>query len=405
MFFGKANKGTITAVIAINTESEMIHFYTQDRQDVKNYRARPFEEDFFDKFNNILARYRERNPQLPLDNVALVLPDHVVIMDTVTIPVITRKAMQNSLNVAIDSIYKNSDDILFNTFQAVQTKQIATYNISGVRKDLIDRLVDICEKNQITVQCVTFAANTLVNGAIVMNSKLKNGSGLVLDIKETFTRFAFVTKGRTTGFYSLPFGFNMLYRTRLAAEDVLFDHAPGELLVLNAKEKAKAKRLTMFGGEVELSEEEMQETEQDADWDDGNTQADKPFTVNEDGIFSSDAEALPQKAARKLPKFMQRPIPITREEYIYENFRIYIKWALDLLSGNPLITSLGEPEAVYVNMPADFQFLFNMVNDEQESNGILFAPLTDGKEDEKTVRNLELFGGLYTNQYNRNNNF
>ncbi len=45
------------------------------------------------------------------------------------------------------------------------------------------------------------------------------------------------------------------------------------------------------------------------------------------------------------------------------------------------------------------------MNDEQDSNGILFVPLTDGKEDEKTLRNLELFGGLYTNQYNRNNNF
>ena len=55
---------------------------------------------------------------------------------------------------------------------------------------------------------------------------------------------AYIVKGKVCGCYPLPFGYSMLYKSRLAAEDLLFDHSSGELLVLNAKERAKSHALT-----------------------------------------------------------------------------------------------------------------------------------------------------------------
>ena len=40
-------------------------------------------------------------------------------------------------------------------------------------------------------------------------------------------------------------------------------------------------------------------------------------------------------------------IPETEEEFVYENFRIFVKWALTLLDGNEKFAEQGKPEAVF----------------------------------------------------------
>ena len=112
-----------------------------------------------------------------------------------------------------------------------------------------------------------------------------------------------------------------------------------------------------------------------------------------------------KKPARKLPKFMLRPTPTNREGYMYENFRMFVKWTLEFIASNPGITALGAPEAVYVNMPEEYNFLYDMVNAEAEENGVVFAPLFTEAPDEVIKKNLELYGGFFTRQYNGVNNF
>lgn len=401
---------TLSSVISVNTDTETIHFYSMAngdrntiRHDTESYRARPFDDEFFAKLQEIIKRYLEKAPRFQGQKVAVVLPDMAFLTDTVNIPVIRKRAMSNSLSLAISSIYKNSSELEFKSFPLTQNKQFATYNVLGLRKELIARFNNVCDVNRLSVDAVTYAANSAVNGAIVLNPKLKNGTFVLFDIRDNFARFSFVVKGRTVGYYSLPFGYSMLYRSCVVSEDLLFDHSPGDLLVVNAKEKARSKQLTMAGGQTvagstELNEEDTGDEGQD----------ERSFTVDESLATSYDSKitVLPKKTARRLPKFMIRPTPDSKEGFVCENFRIFVKWTLDLLDSNRGVFPTGIPSTVYVNMPSEYSFVYDDVNADIKENKVSFIPLTSAaEENEMILKDLELFGAFYVNQYNKFNNF
>ena len=395
---GMFDTSLITTVIGIDTDAETISFYVDlgDRREIQqvvNYRCVPFSEEFYQKLGKGIKSYQQKNPSISVSKVAVVLPDYVFLMDTINVPTLGRKATNKSLEVAISAIYKNKKDLRYRTFPLAQNRQYATFGLVGIRKDILSKLEEVLAGNQISIQNVTFAANAMTCGAMALNQKLRNGTYLLLDIKELSARFAFVNKGRVIGAYRLPFGNAILYKSRLAAEDLLFDHASGELLVLNAIEKAKAKHLTMMGEEVLKDPDAMPDEEQDGE---------------EEDLFASGAVGNGRKTARKLPKFMQRELPTDREGFVYENFRIFLKWTLDILASNPSITALGEIDTVYINMAREYDFLFNRLNAEKEENGVTFEPLLAGNgysEFAGDARELDLFGGLQLKQFGRLNNF
>ena len=90
---------------------------------------------------------------------------------------------------------------------------------------------------------------------------------------------------------------------------------------------------------------------------------------------------------------------------MYENFRYFIKWTLDLINANDRLTSISPFGAVYVNMPKEFDFLFDKTNAEESENKIHSASLELYNEKPVIVDNLELYGGFFVKQYNRKNNF
>ena len=372
------------AVISVDPLYQKIRFCTMNGEQSNlltnsfSYQPRKFDEEFYNQVASCIKQQQADDPTMDLQRASVVLPDQLFLLDMISIPVIHRKAMQQSLSLAIEAIYKNAQDLSLMTYPVMQNKQTATFGLSGVRRDLLDGVKKVFAENGIAVSGVTYASNATVNGAFALNPKLKGESFLLLDIKEYCTRFAFVIRGCTMGYFDLPFGYRVLHRTRLTAEDTLFDHSAGELLVLNAKERAKAKQLTM-GVTAEK-------------WNDDGDEQDEP-----------EGDSTIRRNGKRLPKFMQRPTPQSREEYIYENFRIFVKWALELIAGNDNIVSLAKVEKVYVNMPARFDFLFDMVNEEQESNGVSFAPLLTEESD--LAGELELYGGFFLGQYNEANTF
>ena len=403
-------KGPLKAVISVDPHTETIGFYVMGedktiQHNLANYKVRPYDQEFFDRFSRIVKMYREKFPQVDLRHVAVVLPDPLFLIDTVSVPTIQRRAMDYSVGLAIEHIYQNADDLNLMTHTVQQNKQNTTFGLVGMRRDVYELLLQACAQNGVGVDAVTFAANAMVNGAFAVNSKLRNGSFLMLDIKEDYARFAFVVRGCTMGYYDLPFGHGMLYKSRLAAEDMLFDHSAADLLVLNAKEKARAKQLTMGGGtDAEAGESgEKAESAETAD----NISEGGEMTLREENPVTVERtmDGKVRKTPRRLPKSMQRPTPQGREEYVYENFRIFQKWTLDLLAGNPEIVNLAKMETVYVNMPVEYNYLFDMLNAEQEENGVAFAPLLPESTEEKIATNLELYGGFYVHNYNQPNVF
>ena len=387
-------------VISIDADFESIHFYGKDKKtkqfynSVEMYKSAPFSEEFYEMLKGMLALQNKRKD----NRVSLVLPNSLFVIDTVKLPIIQKSAVQNSLNLAIDAIYKNSNDIKFKSFLLSQNKQNATYNVCGIRKEILDKTVKCIESSGFNVVNVTYSANSAVNGALVINPKLKNENFILLDIKQTTADFSLVIGGKTVGYYSLPFGYNILKTNRIKDEITLFDHTAGDLLVLNAKELAKKKRLTMLGDNA-TEEDLIAQDEQNA----LNGEFDEDDEI-EPILQEPKVGALYKRTNRKLPKFMLRQEPETEEGFIYENFRIFVKYSLELIRNNAELFRNGMPESIVVNMPSRFNSVFEMVNQNLSGTKVTFEQLVN-RDNSIITENLELFGSFYTKKYNKNNNF
>ena len=429
-----AQKNTMASVIGIDTDREIISLYSMNGTDkgsinylMSGYKAKPFSPEFYDKLGTVLGQFREDHPNNPMQKVTVVLPDTAILTDMINLPIINKKAMDSSLAASLSNLYGNSSDLKFNRVLANQTKQVATYSVTAVRKDILLNLQRVCVEHQIDVDVITFSASTATNAAMALNPKMKGTSYILLDIKEEYARLVFVVKGKALGFYTLPFGYKMLYKTRVMAEDLIFDHSSAEQLIFAAKAKAKAKHMAMEeesddvvvedeqsdidehdeDGELEFPQRKKLDDEEDEEDEElekelAEVEAETETDIDVDG---ENGGKKIKKSARKLPKFMLRPTPTNREGYMYENFRLFLKWTLEFISSNPALHSLGYPEAVYVNMPEEYNFLYDMVNIEEEDNGVRFVPLFTEEENEVIKKNLELYGGFHTKSFNGFNNF
>lgn len=398
---------SISLTVFINTDTNRIHLCAADGSGPNNFVAAKYSsklpgDAFLEEFIKILNLYKRKFPRVSLSNLSLVLSDDFFITDMLTIPNLGKKAVENSLNLVVGTLYKNKNDLIYNTFPLMQNKQTAVYGMVGTRKKFVEDLKKKCEQNGITVQNVTFAANAMANGAMAANQKLRTATCLLLDIGENSARFAFLNKGRTLGAYSLPFGHAMLYKSQLAAEDLLFDYATAELLVLNAKEKARAKRLTVLNEPTFADLSAAPEaTAQEGANATATPETSAPETPAAE-VYAEPAEEVETRGGRKLPKYMLREMPTEPQGFVYENFRIFVKWALDIIASNSKITSLGKIDTVFVNMPKEYHFLFNMLNKEAGESKVHFAPMVPESMANKP---LEMHGGFYVKQFNKLNNF
>ncbi len=399
----KFRAAPFSTVVYVDSDNKQIKFMSmvgRDKNsialDVKAYRTKHFDEEFFERFTQCLREYGEANPSYSgkAAAVTVVLPDYLVATDTIKVPAI--KKSEDMLSLVIESKYKNYKDLIINRVNLASNRQYTTAYLSVLRTKLMQSVYAACSVSNMYADKITFAGNALCNSLFSFNSKLKGASFLILDIKENKSRFAFVNKGMVTGAYNLPFGAELLRQEKIVAENMLFDHSAAELLVLNAKEKAKAKALTMMGGEIspEAAEEYSGEEEQ---------------SFSSEGLNGIQRQmqikTLPKKTPRVLPKFMQRPAPETREELIYENFRYFIKWTLELIRANERLVSVSPFEKVLVNLPTEFGFLMEKANEEAKENKIVFVSAGLDKEKSVITENLELYGGFFVRNYNRINNF
>lgn len=424
-------KSSFTTVITVDPSESIVSFsYMSDgnaatlTRETKKCKTKLFDEEFFQTFTKLVTEYSMEHPSAQAANVTLVLPDRAVATDVLSIPTLRRKQIEESLVYAINDMYKNHNDLKINRYMLMQNKQYTSFALSMIQSSLITSFYTVFSTCKMIPQAITYASNSSVNAAISFNPKLNGSTFMLMDIKSSYTRISFVAKGTTCGFYTLPFGYSILERNRLAAEDMLFDHSQAELLVLNAKEKAKTKQLTMMGNDnsSQIAQEMIDEQEAEAKAKQKELQEDKDeFDEEEDyeeetttDVFTASAAAsrtstviktLPKKQPRKLPKFMLRPAPHSDEEYAFENFRIFVKWALNLIQSNRRMIWQTKPDCVYVNMPEEYRYILDTVNGEKKENGIEFLPLELQGAGKNISDYLEEFGGFYAVNYNTVNNF
>ena len=426
-------RDVLNTTFAIDTRTSTIHSFSMLGVDpatidhkVKSYAGLITDEAFIAKFKDAIGEFVADTPSERVRMVSLVLPDNAVALDVINVPTMRNRALtRNALNLNMGELYSNMGDLKVHAQTANQNRQFTTFTTATVQKKLIADLYSACSEHKLLVDTTTFASGSAAAAITALNPKMKNASYMLVDIKATYTRFVFVAGGKATGYYILPFGLELLAKGKYVQEDMLFDHTLGELTVLNAREKAKAKKLTVLAEQPEdetaAEETEEQETkpeptpapaaaeEDEEDMEELEEVEETPASVVEmiTETFSMNAgqrivtpKVMAKKTPRRLPKFMQRPAPETDEEIACENFRVFVKWALTLLASNEKLTQLGKPECIYVNLPQMLSFVLDKANEEQEENGYEFKLLDNGEYDANVLVNLELYGGFFPRAIN-----
>jgi len=409
-----------TTTIAIDTNLSAFHFYSMVGNNVatiahhiKSFTGSLFNEEFFNKFKEAIKEFTQKTPSESVRKVTVILPDNAVLTDTVRIPTMRGFGQtKKMLEVTLSGLYRNYADLHIISQVADQNKQYTTYTVAAVQKRIATSIYAACAEHKLLVDTLTYASSAAVCGASLIDSALKGASFLFLDVKDIYSRFVFVANGKTVGSYTVPFGLEFLRKPKVTQEDMLFDHSLAELTVLNAKERAKAKKLTIMA----LAEDPSEDVSENDGAGDSLPKADEPDSEEDalDEIASEGGEAeseetvnlrpqatpkiFARKSPRKLPKFMQREIPEDEEGIAYENFRVLMKWALTLIHENGNLTELGKPKSVCVNLPQDLLNILGRVNAEVEENGIVFTRLPVAKEVAAVRENLELYGGLFPKQ-------
>ncbi len=408
-----------STVIAIDRRRGALHYYSMLGNDrasivhrVKNYAGEAFTDDFYIKFKDAVAGFVEDQPSETVRKISVIIPDDAVALDTIRLPLLrSSRYLQNALNVKLNDIYKNRDELKILDYLSEKNKQYCAFSTAAVRKEIITSLAAACADNKLTVDALTYSSASVAAATSALNPKMKNESYLFLDIKDIYSRFIFVAGGKTVGFFTLPFGLEFLGEPRYIQEDMLFEHSLAEITVLNAREKAKAKKLTLMR-ELDITDDTVSEPApedvgadsslEDADYGEVEQESvslESPIAMPTDSSASPDrakVKVLAKKTPRKLPAFMLRPIPETEEGIVEEKFRTFMKWGLSILRANPALTSIGMPKMLYVNLPSKYQYVIDNISVEEKENGIPTERFNLADDDADLAFHLELFGGLNT---------
>ena len=412
-------KSNYMTTIAIDTNRSAIHFYSMVGNDkssithnIKSYAGTKLDESFFERFKDAVKEFSANTPSESIRKVSVILPDSAVLTDTVKIPTVKGSAQtQKMLDTTLGSLYRNYKDLHIIAQMADQNKQYSTIGIAAVQNRIVSSIYSACSENKLLVDTLSFAAASSVAAATLFNSKLKNASYVFLDVKDIYSRFVFVVDGKVMGFYTLPFGLEFLRKPKIVREDALFDHSYAELVVLNARERAKSKKLTVMDYDMGSPQDAWGESSGGRDLTENyDADADPDVDLDEDAGYeeavvekNEKRKLFSKKSSRNLPKFMLREAPDTQEGIIYENFRVFVKWALTLIHSNEKITEIGKPQFVCVNLPTELSRVVDVVNRESSENGITFTHLHGVGDSTVISRNLELYGGLFPSQINSAN--
>lgn len=339
------------------------------------------EATFFAALANRLATYFSEKPLEPGSSVKVVLPDRMVAMDQISLPVMNKKLMKAAMQAEYESIYRNHKDLLMNSILYSQNKRFMQFNIVLLRRDVLSELYKALALGK-AVDNVTFSASSASNAVLSLRPKVRHNDFFFADVRENKTVLTIMSKGRAVGYASIPYGYRMISSGRVQYEALIADHDIGELAVIQAKEKAKHQAAIHA--------------------------TDNSSQPQNEQIDLLDDDLAMRKGQKKLPKFLQRPAPETREGVAVENFRIILKWLLLYARQNKHAGNLPTPEFIMVNLPGEFNYVIEAFNapEEKAEHGIELRPFnTDAELGSDVCYNLDLFGAAFSQDYNKHNNF
>lgn len=355
------------------SDAEMLEF---------SYTQQFLSDEFMEEFKQICTTFVQARPSNRQMACYLSLPNLMVTMDNVSLPQMRRGKLNSALQSHLQNLYKNYKDLQFNSYTVSSNKKQTTFYLTIIRRTFLDNLYRAMAENRLYSKGTSFTANCTINSVLQFKPNYRKKNFIFLDIHSAYTNVSVCFKGRTAGFCTLLLGTDHLADDEVFQEDLLYRHEAAELAITNAKERAQSKRLTM-------------QTEEDS-------------AIEEaDDEMDAEEEKIEQKSVgmrKRLPKFMLRPEPTDPKGYIYENFRMFIKWAFLYRKQLQSQEYLPPVDCVLVNLPQEYSFVIDMANAEEEGRGLPFEYF-NLSENQMVMNNLDMIGALYCGAYNKKANF
>lgn len=402
-----------STVVYLNANDGSVHYYARNDQnhiihDIRKIVAIPFSEEYYKKLVELLKDFASKYTPSTAANTSIVLSDSCVFNNTTTFPTLPPTEFAKTIEAYLLSTYPNFRNTKIKQTKALSTKASTIMSFTGITTSLLKGIQEACTEAKFIAKNITYASCASIAGLATLNAKTKNASYILLDIKEHECKYIVVHKGNVIGSMDLPIGYENLAKDAVLNEDVLLYTPEAELLVVNAREKAKQKTLTATTHTAEETEPERNDESDEF----GSTDDEFNAFAGTDALVEERAplqavtiKSLPKKVARKLPKFMQREMPEGEDAQVNEKFRVFIKWALDIIKQNKKFVGLGSFEKIYVNMPKEYSFLFDLINTDENENGIKFMNAGLGKEKDDITRNLEMFGAFFIKSFKQSTLF
>lgn len=443
-------KNGLKIVVGFDTIHKSVRFWrvfklTFADADVQEfpYKEQFLSDEFLAEFREICSGYVSTLPSSRQMACYLVMPDCMVSMDNVSLPQMKAKKRDGALTSHLQNLYKTYKELQFNRYIIASNKQYVTYFLTILKKARLTALYRAMAENKLYAKETTFTGNCLINSVFHFKPNYRKKSFLFLDIHAEHTNVAVCIKGRTAGFTSFMLGTVHLTGERVLQENMQYEHDVADLAIINAKEKARMKQLTISEEEdkenlnvvaddvmmqlaegVNRNETEQPKTSalQDAAEELAETAEERAVAEQFDAEDAAEAEEQRQaelmqqimearkkkvfarKMPKRLPKFMLRPEPENEEATVYENFRMFIKWALLYHKCLKEQEYMPDLDCVLVNMPEKYRFVIGRANDGDERSVLPFE-FFDIAGEEAITGNLDMIGALYAGAYNKRENF
>lgn len=374
-----------------------------------------------------LADYTEQFGPLPNEPVTLVIPDDMVTMDTIVLPTMSKRTMGDTFRTEYQNLYKNHDELISVPVVINANKKTTTYLLTMIRKDLAQRFREVLAGRTLKLDKIVTAAAAKCEALTDQHMRLHRDTYLFMDVFPTKAQIILYDKGRMFGFAALPFGMDALPDDRVVDEYFLYEHDIADLAVINAREKAKAAKLTMMEEEninadvlttpdanaamskqdlmamaQEMHEEELAAQEQlnAAAEEDDSDETEEPAEEAAPAVQTTPQGKRYVKKARKFPVYMQRPVPETANGMVCENFRAFQSRLLGYARACRLNEHLPDPQYIVVNLPKEYEFLVQTLN-AQEDNALSFKLLCDDGHS-SILTDLEMHGATKITNRSRN---
>ena len=318
-----------------------------------------------DLLSSALGSYL-KNKKYELPDVYIVLPDSLVNIETIVVPVMQENKMKDALKSELKKLYSNFTSL--ETSQSInnKNKKQAVYTVSMVDKSVIVACQNVCKKFSLDLKNISFSSNAIINSFFGLSGKSKHSNFIFANFYDECTKLIYVSHDKTTKIMQLPFSVK---------------NGGQKIYDVNKLDNESSNYLeyTTFAG------------------------------VNGSLVNFSYGDDI-MKAFRK-EQADKKSMLIEKQNQVDEllgkvadvksyNFDVFVRY-IDIFVNDVCSSGFAKPDSIIINSTEDYSEEFEKVNNEYKIYQVESQIITN----QELLNNLDLYGMVYAVIYNKGLNF